>query len=672
MNVRRFAAGLLAAALIVAVGCSSASNSRRLDAPESPNVEVVQGVEDSLDTGVELVRPTAEPPVRYHDEIIIIEKGADVGGRSPRGARLYCRQRDRLVPVPLKHTDVKGQISLYIGSVTVRQEYHNPYDETIEALYTFPLPENSAVRDFVMTVGERRIRGIIREREEAREIYEQAKRQGYRAALLTQERPNIFTQAVANIDPGRDIDIEITYFHTLPYEDGHYVFHFPMVVGPRFCPPGTPDPSPATYATPAEIKMHDIALKLDIDAGVPIESIVSPTHDIEVEKADGRRAAVRLAAHDSIPNKDFVLRYKVAGNKLQGALAVSNGTFALMLQPPATLERLAAADREMIFVLDCSGSMEGEPLALAKETLKRCLRRMRPEDTFQIVRFSDSSSSFGSRTIPATEANVRRAVRWVDEVRSEGGTNMMEGIQAALDFPHDSERYRIVSFLTDGFIGNEDEILAEVKKHMGEARLFSLGVGSSVNRHLLERMAHVGRGDALVVTLDESGREAADNFFKRIEHPALSDLRIDWGGMEVSEVYPSPLPDLFVGRPVVLLGRYEGSGRATVRVSGRAEGKRITMEVPVDLDQPDVRHKALTAVWARTKMAEMLDATAWVRGKRPLVTEIRALALEHGLVSPYTSFIAVDGGRRTGADRGTTVPVPVAVPKGVQFEPRKP
>ncbi|MBN2315075.1 MAG: VWA domain-containing protein, partial [Sedimentisphaerales bacterium] len=421
------------------------------------------------------------------------------------GAMLAKRpQEEKEIPLPLKHTDVKGQISGYIATVNVTQKFHNPYDEKIEAVYVFPLPQNAAINEFIMTIGERRIRGIIRERKEAEKIYQQARRQGHVASLLTQERPNIFTQKVANIEPGKAIDVDIKYFNTLAYVDGWYEFVFPMVVGPRFNPPGTTDGVGAVarekagisgqktevqYLKPGERSGHDISLAVDIDAGVAIEKVVCSSHVITNSTATPEKRTIKLSRLDSIPNKDFVLRFKVAGKNVKTALVTHRdkrvGFFTLMLYPPDNLSQLKRAPMEMIFVLDCSGSMNGKPIAKAKQAITRALKQLQPNDTFQVIRFSNNASQLGPDPVPATRDNIHKAIAYVEDLHGGGGTMMIEGIKAALDFAHDPKRFRLVSFMTDGYIGNEAEILAAVHERLGASRIFSFGVGTSVNRYLL-------------------------------------------------------------------------------------------------------------------------------------------------------------------------------------------
>lgn len=600
--------------------------------------------------------------------------------------RARLPERSDEIPLPLEHTNVNAAVTAYIATVHVEQRYRNPYGEKIEAVYVFPLPQNAAVTEFLMVIGERRIRGIIREREEAERIYQEAKHQGYVASLLTQERPNIFTQSVANIEPGKAIEIDLTYFNTLAYHDGAYELAFPMVVGPRFNPPGSTDGVGAVargaygasgqatevqYLRPSERSGHDISLTVDLEAGVTIESLESPTHAIHTEVLSSSRRRVRLSALDSVPNKDFVLRYKVAGETLKSAFLAHHdergGFFTLMLQPPARLSSLTRSPMEMIFVLDCSGSMSGVPISLAKGVVERALRRLHPEDTFQIVRFSDRASQLGTRPLAATKENIERGIAHLRSLEGEGGTMMIEGIRAALGFPHDGRRLRVVSFLTDGYIGNEAEVLAEVHDLLGPARIFSFGVGSSTNRYLLEQLALFGKGAVAYVGLDEGTARAADGFYERVSHPALTDIAIDWGDLRVNDVYPRRIPDLFVGRPVVVTGRFAGHERTKITVSGRA-GERVE-EIVLDVDPSSAgsNHPAIASVWARSKIAD-LEESGMRENVFGIEGEIQEVALAYGLMSAYTAFVAVDSTARTEDTHGTSVSVPVPVPEGVRYD----
>ena len=628
--------------------------------------------------------------------------------QTPGSGAMLVEIADKKVPLPLKHTDVKGKVCGYIATVEVVQQFQNPFSEKIEAVYVFPLPQNAAVNEFIMVIGERRIRGIIRERQEAEQIYQEARRQGYVASLLTQERPNIFTQKVANIEPGKQIDVHIKYFSTLAYADGWYEFTFPMVVGPRFNPPCSTDGVGAVgrghaglsgqetevqYLKPNERSGHDIALALDLDAGVKIEEIACSSHAIQKSRSGSEKAHVQLSPLDNIPNKDFVLRFKVAGDAIKSALVThrdergssnargagvppairgqdaldTGGFFTLMLYPPADLRHVQRAPMEMVFVLDCSGSMNGRPLAKSKEAVQRALRTLGPDDTFQIVRFSVGASQLGRDPVPATPQNVQRALAYVDSLQGEGGTMMIEGIKAALDFPHDPRRLRLVSFMTDGYIGNEVEILGEIHQRLGDARIFSFGIGSSVNRYLLDRMAKLGKGAVAYIGPNDSGTEAVDRFYDCISHPALTDVRIDWGNMEVSEVYPRQVPDLFVGRPIVLTGRFQGAAATTIRVAGKVGQSEKEIRIPVELGRTAPTHPGIACVWARKRIEDLTSQTTYDTNP-DLPCQIKQVALQYGLMSAYTAFLAVDTSQTTAGDHGVTVAVPVPVPDGVRYD----
>ena len=590
------------------------------------------------------------------------------------------------VPLPLRHTAVTAEVIGYVSTVHVVQQFHNPFDTKIEAVYVFPLPHNAAVNDFLMTIGERTIRGIIRERKEAERIYQEARSQGYVASLLTQERPNIFTQKVANIEPARQIDVDIKYFNTLDFVDGWYEFVFPMVVGPRFNPPGSTDgigaiaqgkagisgqKTEVQYLRPGTRNGHDISLALDVDAGVAIEEVQCSSHVIRKASDGPHRMHVQLSPHDSIPNKDFVLRFKVAGDRIKSGLIThqdqSGGYFSLMVYPPDDLTGLERSAMEMIFVLDCSGSMRGQPIAKSKQAVKRALRMLGPDDTFQVINFANTASQLGPAPIPATPDNVRTGLAYVDSLEGSGGTMMINGIKAALDFPHDQRRLRLVSFMTDGYIGNEAEILAAIHAKLGASRIFSFGIGSSVNQYLLDGMAGVGKGAVAYVGLNDDPTVAVDRFYERISRPALTDVTIDFGTLKVSDVYPTQIPDLFVGRPIVVTGRFAGQGPTRITLSGYVLGERKQVAIPVPEGSATASHPAIAAVWAR-KRIEVLGNQLLSSADADLAGQIKDTALAYNLMSAYTAFVAVDSSQKTAGDHGVSVVVPVPVPDGVRYD----
>ncbi len=589
---------------------------------------------------------------------------------------------------PLKHTDVKAEISGFLARVVVSQEFENPFKEKIEAVYTFPLPQNAAVDDMTMIVGDRTVRGKILRREEAEAVYEAAKTNGQTASLLNQERPNIFTQSVANILPGEQIKITISYVETLKYEAGAYEFVFPMVVGPRYVPgaatgrqgdgfaPDTDRVPDASHITPQPVPEgmrvgHDVSLDVTLDAGVPIDLISSKTHDVNIERPDDRRARVSLKDEATIPNKDFVLRYDVAGKKIEDALLThSSGTggfFTLILQPP---ERVTAEDvtpKELVFVLDTSGSMSGFPIEKAKETMKLALDNLYPYDTFNLITFSGDEHILFPEPVPATKENLHKAQEFLETRQGGGGTEMMKAIRASMD-PSDAQGHvRIVCFMTDGYVGNDMEIIGEVQKHPN-ARVFAFGIGSSVNRFLLDGMARYGRGEVEYVALNDDGSAAARRFYERVRSPLLTDISVDWNGLPVADVYPKTVPDLFSAKPVILTGRYTANGNGTIRLKGKMSGRDFVREIPVDFSNSQ-QHDVLATLWARTRVDDLMSQDFKGAQQGNMQDEVKQaitqLGLDYRLMTQFTSFVAVEEMIVTDGGQPRRIDVPVEVPEGV-------
>jgi Ca-activated chloride channel family protein len=592
---------------------------------------------------------------------------------------------------PLKHTDVKADISGYLARVTVRQEFENPFTEKIEAVYVFPLSQNAAVDDMTMQVGARAaIKGKILRREEAKEVYETAKQRGQVASLLDQERPNIFTQSVANILPGEKVTITISYVETLKYEDGTYTFAFPMVVGPRYIPgnptgkqnPGgrlpdtdrVPDASRITPPVAAKGMRagHDVSLQVNLDAGVPLDGVACNSHAIDVNQTDAGRAAIKLKNENEIPNKDFVLKYDVAGRKVADALLTHRdprgGFFTFILQPPDRVEAKDVNPKEIVFVLDTSGSMSGFPIEKAKESMKLALDNLYPSDTFNLITFAGDTHILFDKPVPATKENLAKAQAFLASRAGGGGTEMMKAIRAALDPSDAAGHVRIVCFMTDGYVGNEGEIISEINKHPN-ARVFSFGIGSSVNRFLLDKMAEEGRGEVEYVSLQDDGSAAAKRFHERIRNPLLTDVSIDWNGLPVADVYPQRLPDLFSAKPVTLTGRYTGSGAGVIRLKGMMAGRQVIRDIPVTLPDVKPEHDVLATLWARARVDDLTrqDYAGVQNGTaRPEIKEtITQLGLEYRLLTQFTSFVAVEELVVTDGGTPRRVDVPVEAPEGV-------
>lgn len=596
---------------------------------------------------------------------------------------------------PLKHTDVFIQVSGPLARAQVTQQFENPYSDKIEAVYTFPLPQHAAVDAMTITVGDRVVKGKIKKREEARAIYEAAKRRGNVAGLLDQERPNIFTQSVANIQPGEQITVTISFVETLSYDAGVYSVVFPMVVGPRYIPGQSIAQAPpldgdwaydtdqvpdASRITPPVLKPgtrsgHDVSLSVKIDAGVPIQHIQSPSHDIEVTQATSSQAAIHLKQSSTIPNKDFILTYMVAGADIHDAVLThrngKDGFLTLLLQPPDRVKTDEVTPKELVFVLDTSGSMSGFPIEKAKETMRLAIDGLNPRDTFNLITFAGDTHILFPEPVPATPANVRKAQAFLASRSGGGGTEMMKAIRAALEPSDSQEHVRIVCFMTDGYIGNDMAILGEVKKHPN-ARVFSFGIGSSVNRFLLDKLAEHGRGEVEYVGLNDDGSEAARRFHERVQHPLLTDLSVDWNGLDVSEVYPKRLPDLFSAKPLVLTGRYMTPGRGTIRLRGKVAGHLVVRKIDVEFPGFEPEHDVLATLWARTKIADLMsqDYAGIQQGTpQPQVREaITQLGLDYRLMTRFTSFVAVEELTITEGGQPRRIEVPVELPEGVNYE----
>ncbi len=580
----------------------------------------------------------------------------------------------RRVALPLEHTAVEAEVSGFVSRVQVVQTFQNPFAERIEALYVFPLPDKGAVDGMTMRIGQRTVRGEIKRREEARQLYEAAKNQGRTAALLDQERPNIFTQAVANILPGEKIQITLTYVAPLAYDAGEYTFNFPMVVGPRYIPAnGSVSAAEAKRISPPLLPEglrsgHDVSLTLKLDAGVEIREMRSPSHDVEIIRQGMRAAEVRIKPHDTLPNKDFILRYAVAGERLQAAVLThrneSEGFFTLMLQPQADFRAQEITPKEMFFVIDQSCSQSGLPMAKQKAIIHQALERMNANDTFNVITFHSGVGFFSPKSLPNNRENVARAKAFVDGLQTNGGTEMLLGIGAALNHPRDPERLRMVLFLTDGYVGNDLQVIDAVQKQIGHSRMFLYGVGSSVNHFLLERMAEVGRGYYQYSPPTEDTQKSVERFYDRIAKPYLVDLELDFGSMGVEEVYPRQLKDLYAAQPIIVTGRFKGGGRGAFTLKGRIANRPYTERIEVELPRAtQVANSALASMFGRAKI-EHLSAQQYGGEKPELIEAITKTALAYKLMSPYTSFVAVDEAVRTGEGAPAQVVQPVLAPEG--------
>ena len=594
---------------------------------------------------------------------------------------LHVRGGDPNQVCPLKHTDVQAEISGFLARVTVTQEFINPTAQAIEAVYKFPLPGDAAVDGMEMRIGARMVKGAIKRREEAERMFDDARRRGQTAALLNQERPNIFTQSVTNIGPGERVRIVIQYVETVKYEDGHYEWVFPMVVGPRYIPSSIPlsaangrdlQPNRTPKGTRAG---HDINVRVTVDAGMALRELKSATHAVDILRGDPQRALVSLKNQQSIPNQDFILRYDVAGERIDDAVITHHngrdGFFTLILQPPARVQPAEVTPKEIVFVIDTSGSMMGFPLEKIKEVMRFTFDGLHPRDRFNVITFSGDQHILFPAPVPATPDNITAAWEFVRHRQGAGGTEMLPAIRTALKSSGSRDHVRVVCFMTDGEVGNDLEILAEIQRNP-QARVFAFGIGSSVNRFLLDGMARHGRGEVEYVGLSSEASAAAKRFYERVRTPLLTDVRMEVSGVEVTETYPRQIPDVFSAKPVVVVGRYHKSGRGIVRVHGQAAGRAWSREIAVDFPKQESKHDVLASLWARRKIDDLMnrDLAGVQQGSLDPETKeaITRLGLNYKLMTQYTSFIAVEDRVVNEGGQPRRVEVPVEMPAGVSYD----
>jgi Ca-activated chloride channel family protein len=572
---------------------------------------------------------------------------------------------------PLKRTDVKADVSGFISRVTVTQTFQNPLNQAIEAVYTFPLPNDAAVDALTIETGGRLINGKIMQRQKAKETYDAAKQEGKVAALLEQENPDIFTQSVANITPGAEVKVMISYVETLRYADDTYEFRFPMTIGAKYMPSETASAEDEAPISPKSKKRpgHTISMEINVEGGVPVTQIASATHEIETAQYSASKFTVRLKDAEMVPNKDFLLHYKTAGSKIEDAVLAHHdargGFFTLILQPPDRVMPADTMPKEVVFVLDTSGSMDGFPINKAREAMKLTLDNLNPYDTFNLITFAGETQILFEQPVPATRENLSAAKKLLDDSSSGGGTEMMKAILASLE-PSDSQSHvRIVCFMTDGQVGNENQIIGEVSRHPN-ARVFAFGIGEYVNHHLLDEITREGRGEVKYVSENDDGSAAARQFFERIRNPLMTDISLEFSGADVSEVYPQEIPDLFDTKPVTLTGRYKAGGRSMITLRGKMQGQPFSREIAVDLPSEDRENEVMATLWARKKLAAVMrPGFSGTPAEQEEV--ITGLGLDYHLVTPFTSFVAVGENRVTDGSPPKRVDVPLAEPEKDNF-----
>ncbi|MBK9595633.1 MAG: marine proteobacterial sortase target protein [Rhodocyclales bacterium] len=611
-------------------------------------------------------------------------QAAELQAMKPKEAQqgtLLLKAEGSTLAVPAVATEAEIRVSGIVARVVVKQTYRNPYDGWFEGIYVFPLPENAAVDHLRMQVGDRIIEGDIKERQAARAQYEQAKSSGRRAALVEQERPNIFTTSVANIPPRGEIVVEIEYQQTLKYDSGSFSLRFPMVVGPRYIPNNQVTDAPkeiplgdAARITPPVLDpakhapSNPVRLKVVLDAGVPLARVDSAHHPVTQREAEGGGRIVELAAGEVPANKDFELTWTpAAGHAPQAALFTEkrgDQHYALlMVMPPAKEVAAARLPREVVFVIDTSGSMSGSSIAQAKEALELAIARLNEQDSFNVIEFNSTARALYPEARPASAANREHAIRWVRKLQSQGGTEMALALNLALNGRENPGRVRQVIFLTDGAVGNEDGLFKLIQDKLGDSRLFTVGIGSAPNSHFMGKAAQTGRGTFTYIGKIEEVKEKMGGLFAKLESPVLKGIDIAWPGSV--EAWPKRVPDLYLGEPIVvsaLLDKMEGD----IRLSG------LRGDAPwqAKLQLADARTgKGMGVLWAREKIQSHIDSLRDGGKEEEVRDAVVDIALAHHLVSKYTSLVAVDKTPvRPKEDELKSGAIPTNLPEGWEYD----
>ncbi len=622
--------------------------------------------------------------------VLLLAGRAEAAEPEPEPGMLLLRTADgRALPcAPLLSTDAYFQVSGMVARARVVQTFRNTSQGWVEGVYVFPLPENAAVDRLTMRVGERVIEGEIRERGEAKRTFEHARAGGRRAALVDQERPNIFTSRVANIGPGEEVAVELEYQQTLRFEGGRYSMRFPMVVGPRYIPgfvrvsapdslgwsPDTDQVPDAGRVTPPVLRperglVNPVHIRVSLDAGVPISALASSYHDASVTRPSSSRRELVLAAQSTPANRDFELTWApVQAQVPQVAWFTEEKAgkyYGLLMVMPPVATPATRLPREVIFVLDTSGSMAGASIRQATQALRSALARLTPDDRFNIVEFNSSARAMYPRAAPADPLRVRHAMAWVQGLRARGGTEMASALAIALDGAEQASAVRQVVFLTDGSVGNEDALFRLIRERLGGTRLFTIGIGSAPNSHFMTKAAQLGRGTFTYIGRIAEVQEKMTALFAKLESPVLKGLELAWPAGIQAEFWPSQLPDLYAGEPLVVaveLSALEGE----LRVHGTRDGRLWEAQIPL---ARSVRGSGMGSLWARGKVDGLMDAIRDGAEEETVRREIIALATTHRLVTKYTSFVAVDRTPARPSDaRLERKAVPTNLPEGWEYD----
>jgi len=553
--------------------------------------------------------------------------------------------------LPLKDTQVDISVSGVIADVKVRQIYRNEGSRPINASYVFPASTRAAVYAMRMQIGNEIIIAKIKEREKAKEDFEKAKEEGKSASLLEQERPNVFSMSLANLMPQEQVEITLNYTELLIPTDNVYELVFPTVVGPRYASAqdGNKKRDDNFVQTPylhqGQESPSALHISTRISAGVPIYDLSCPSHQIIPQWQS--QGGARFTLDDSNPfqgNRDFVVKYRLAGDQIASGLLLFQGTdenfFLYMAQPPARVNADAIPPREYIFVVDVSGSMDGFPLNTSKRLLKDLIGNLRPTDLFNVVLFAGDAAVLSPESLQANPQNIAKAIGLIEQQRGAGGTELLPAIKQAMALPRQEGISRSVVLVTDGYVSGEQGVFEHIRANLNQSNVFAFGIGGSVNRYLIEGVAKAGMGEPFIVENENEAGKVAAKFREYIQTPVLTDIHVRSIGFDTYDVNPLNFPDLFAQRPIILFGKWRGPITGTIELTGKTGQGDFVSRFDVSNSQPDEVNSALRYLWARSRIAELSDYGSSDVSDED-AKQITALGLKYNLLTQFTSFIAV-------------------------------
>lgn len=577
--------------------------------------------------------------------------------------------------LPLKSTGADVRIAGVIADVQVTQVYQNTGKQAIEAVYVFPASTRASVYAMKMTIGERTIIAKIQEKEKARQEYEKAKQEGKSASLLEQQRPNVFQMNVANIMPGDVIRVELSYTESLVPTDGVYEFVYPTVVGPRYSNKSEAAAGPAEswvknpYLHEGETPPYTFDIQARVSAGIPIQEVVCPSHKVQIGYEGPATADIKLdPSEKSGGNRDYILKYRLAGGRIESGLLLYSGEkenfFLLMMQPPAKIPQTMIPAREYIFIVDISGSMHGFPLDISKKLLRSLIGELKPTDTFNVLLFAGSAALLSERSLPASSENITKAIQVIERQVGGGGTELIPALKRALSLPGDEKRSRTIVIATDGYVDVEKDAFQVIRQNLGRANMFAFGIGTSVNRFLIEGIARAGMGEAFVITGPNDAESKAEKFRKYVQSPVLTKVHTEFSGFQAYDVEPPAIPDVLAERPVILFGKWKGEPKGAIRLTGISGDQPYSAGIDVGTARPSAANAALRYLWARQRIAALSDDIR-LSSDDGRIKEITRLGLEYNLLTEYTSFVAIDSQVRNKDGKSTTIQQPLPLPQGV-------